>query len=155
VYDRDTIDRIDFEERLLRRHMANYRLHRCFDGRIYVAGWQSTNSRMTRCELRLDFPDDYPFEMPEVYVTSPRVLSMYDCLGTINQLEFSHSFHTASNSDDGLVQICHTHPFDWDPSMNSLSVLVRCAIWVDGYEAHLRTGMTIANYIDTLKALTR
>ena len=145
---RESQQRLAFEEKLFERYMPNFSFHDR-NGDTNISGWQSSRSGQTRCELTLTIPEGYPYEMPRLFVTSPTKLWKYQNRGTVNAESRNHSFHTNSNGPGGIVQICHTEP--WDPSTTCLKVIARGALWVEGLEANRCTGMTIAEFIDRFR----
>ena len=74
---------------------------------------------------------------------------MFGGVKTINSLGVSHAYHVYGNGHNGFLQICHTS--DWDSSCTCVMALLRGALWVDGYEHHLRTGETIDQYLEEIK----
>lgn len=99
--------------------------------------------------LKLELPPNYPYEKPSLFVSSPQVLWKHGNLGTINALNASHEFHTCAQHPSGCVWICFMN--GWDASMTMIAIFLRGMFWVEGYAAHLRTGETIAEFINREK----
>jgi hypothetical protein len=62
-------------------------------------------------------------------------------------LAASAVMHTLSPvySHPQYVRICHYR--DWDPNKTLYLVLMKARLWVEAYEAHLRHGNPIDNYL--------
>ena len=145
MWSKAQICRLDLENQLLARELPQFRLYRTsYDA--YVSGWQSTASRSRDYQLKLVLGSRFPDEMPQLYVVSPRTLSKYDGGGTVNAEGTSHSFHTLSNGPDGCVQICHMKPGVWNPACTCVAVLTKGIIWLEAYDAHLKTGRDLCDF---------
>ncbi len=134
--------RLAFERSLIAKDMPQFSFMNLTHD-TYVCGCVRTNSgKSYQVEVRL--PPDYPDEQPELYVTSPSVLRMRNGWQSLNQLGTSHSYHTY-RSERGCVKICFVR--DWDPSMSCLLVLLKAHLWLEAYEAHLKTGRPICEFL--------
>ena len=138
--------RLALEKEILAREMPQFRFCN-LSSDTYVVGKTTTSGRRRWYELTLLLPECYPDEMPELYVSSPVTLWKEDGCETVNDEEVSHSFHTLSNGPDGCVQICHFKPDLWYPSIALTAVLMKGLLWLEAYEAHLRTGDDIASFL--------
>jgi len=84
----------------------------------------------------------FPESMPKVFVT--KMLKSYtgrdlnDC---------SSSMHTLT-SEYGWTRICHYGGSSWTPNVSLYKVYVKCRLWLEIYEAHLRTGKKIDYYLN-------
>jgi ubiquitin-protein ligase len=134
--------RLAFERKLIARDMSHFSFYNP-RGNTYISGWARTNPGRSY-QVEITIPSDYPDEEPDLFVTSPRCLPMHAGIGTINALGTSAQYHTYDNNR-GCVQICHTRY--WDASMNCLVILIKAHFWLEAYEAHLRTGYPIADYL--------
>jgi len=148
MWDREQQRRLAWEKRKFSERAPRFTFHNLL-GDTYITGWQTSESGRTRCKLRIDIPSRYPDEVPELVVVSPHLVWKRWHCGTINSEGVSHTWHTLSNGPDGCVSVCHES--DWDASMTCLTVAKAGSIWVTAYDAHLRTGITIAEYIDQMK----
>ena len=140
--------RIAFEEQLVTKYFPGARLYDLL-GITLIVYWISVSGYRYNYRLKVELPADYPEAKPDLYIESPGVLPMFGSFQTINDLKTSHAYHVYNNRPDSRVKICFA--FDWDASANCIVVLTRAMIWIAGYEHHLRTGETIAEYIDTFK----
>jgi len=84
----------------------------------------------------------FPMSQPKVFVT--RMLK--DKKGE-NLDHPSASMHTLG-SEKGWTRICHYGPSSWTPNVSLYKVYVKCRLWLEMYEAHLRTGKPIDYYLN-------
>jgi hypothetical protein len=133
--------RLAFEKKLIEREMGNFRFYNP-TGNTYIEGWAKSNSGC-RYKGRIELPPGYPYCEPDLYIVSPRTLFCHGS-GTINEVGTTHRFHTIANGR-GYVQICHTGA--WDSSKTCWLVLLKLYCWIEAYEAHLKTGQDIADYL--------
>lgn len=47
----------------------------------------------------------------------------------------------------GCTQICHFKPGLWKDNNTLYQVIMKGLIWLEAYEAHLRTGATLTRYL--------
>jgi hypothetical protein len=90
--------------------------------------------------LRIEL-SDFPTNIPRVFVT--RMLYSYS--GTPLDSP-SMSMHTLS-SERGWTRICHYGPNAWTPYVSIYKVYVRCRLWLEIYELHLKTGKPMDYYL--------
>ena len=83
----------------------------------------------------------FPQSVPKVFVT--RMLR--DCSGC-QMDEASASMHTYA-SEHGWTRICHYGSDSWTPGVSLYKIYVKCALWLNIYEAHLKTGKPIDYYL--------
>ena len=83
----------------------------------------------------------FPESVPEVYLT--KRLKMKD--GS-DILGYQHPMHTLSCGDN-YTQICHYKDDEWTPMVSLYKVYVKCRLWLEMYEQHLKTGNTIDYYL--------
>ncbi len=91
--------------------------------------------------LRIDL-SSFPLTVPKVFVT--RMLkdkSGKDLCGV------SGAMHTLQ-SENGQTRICHYGSNSWTPNVSIFKVYVKCRLWLEMYEAHLRTGHPIEYYLN-------
>jgi hypothetical protein len=124
--------------------MPGFRFHDK-TGDTYIEGWVTLNGTWIRNRLRLDIPPAYPNSQPRLFVTSPVILRKYRGRGKINDEGISHSFHTLGTGHGGCVEICTVG--DWDASITCVKLLIMGVMWLEAYQAHLRTGKDIADFL--------
>jgi len=120
------------------------------DNIAYVRGWYRSTAG-NNYHLKLIFSDYYPDRIPELYLLSPKTLWKYCLVGTINQLEASHQFHTLSSDFDDHIQLCHYGSEKWHAACTSIGVMTRGLLWIEAYEDHLKTGEDINTIINQWK----
>lgn len=138
--------RLALEKRILDEKMPQFRF--CDPrGDTYVEGAPLLSSGSNKYRLRIDIPSGFPLSCPSMYVSHPTPLLKHGGRETINPRSCSHAFHTLSNDGNGYVKICYTR--GWSPSMSLFAVLLRGILWLEAYEAHLRTGRDLADFLCT------
>ena len=89
--------------------------HPTNSGSIKVRAALQTIAQFYILEIR--FPDEYPYNMPKVWVRKPKLQSC------------PHRY-----SED---QICYMHPSLWNPGLHNLTfVLQRSSKWLSKYEVY-------------------
>lgn len=86
--------------------------------------------------------DDFPFSQPKVFVTQMLKDFNGNCMNAA-----SSSMHTLS-SERGWTRICHYGYSSWTPAVSLYKVYVKCRLWLEMYEAHLRTGKPLDYYLN-------
>ena len=84
----------------------------------------------------------FPMSVPKVFVTK----MLKDKSG--KELRgVSGAMHTLE-SEHGYTRICHYGSSSWTPNVSLYKVYVKCRLWLEMYEAHLRTGHPIEYYLN-------
>jgi len=98
----------------------------------YLAVAIQTNS--LRCYVvKIDLSDNYPYNIPKVFITSPKPL-LTRSGGSM--LQASHSMHTLTGYED------------WAPNRITLyQIIIKVRIWLEMYECHLKTGKTLDEFL--------
>lgn len=86
--------------------------------------------------------ENFPENIPEVYVTRMLRTSSGSSMDSC-----SASMHTLS-SRYGFTRICHYGSGSWKPNVSLYKVFVKCRLWIEMYELHLKTGKTIDYYLN-------
>ena len=84
----------------------------------------------------------FPASQPKVFVTR-----MLKTRGGEDMDSASGSMHTLT-SEGGWTRICHYGSSSWTPAVSIYKVYVKCRLWLEMYEAHLRTGNPIDYYLN-------
>jgi hypothetical protein len=138
--------RLALEHRVLARKMPQFQF--CDPrGNTYVEGTPLLSSGTSRYRLRVDIPADFPLSYPSMYVSHPTPLWKHGGREKIDPRQCSHAFHMLSNDNNDWIKICYTG--SWSPSMSLFAVLLRGILWLEAYEAHLRTGRNLADFLCT------
>jgi len=135
--------RLALEGKLLERYQPDFQFYDP-TGDTYIQGWIQTNGG-NRYQLRAQLDDGFPYTEPDLFVVNPKTLWLQGGRGTVNSLGVSHAFHVLGTGTDGCVQICHIR--DWDASITLVKVLLMGILWCEAYDAHLRTGQDICDFL--------
>lgn len=89
--------------------------------------------------LNVMIPPDYPYSCPALYVVYPNPLrGRWDNIIAGHD----HAMHTLYYTATGL-ELCHYEHNEWSPQHTLYRVVMKGRIWLECYEAHLRTGKSI------------
>ena len=137
VFDRQ---RYDAEVALLKRKLSPSVWH--FDlnrERPFLAMAVKTKSgNLYTIQIELE---RFPAAVPKVFVT--RMLRDHDG----NPMsEARHSLHTLA-SEHGWTRICHYGTESWTPGVSLYKIYIKCALWLNIYEVHLKTGKPMEYYL--------
>lgn len=83
----------------------------------------------------------FPQSVPKVFVT--QMLKRRD---GVPLDKGSASMHTLP-SEHGWTRICHYGQEAWTPGVSLYKIYVKCALWLNCYEQHLRTGHPMDYYL--------
>jgi ubiquitin-protein ligase len=113
------INRIQREFLEAQKTFAYLELHPTADGRVFAKTALQTSIQMY--VLSIKFPDNYPYEMPSVYVDTPPIAIS------------PHRYNSGN--------ICYLHHAMWNPGIHQLSFVIgRAAKWLNKYEIWKRNG---------------
>lgn len=135
--------RLAFEKDLLERYFRNRVtwIDPTGNTKVEIRVTCTNNREYT---LRIYIPGDYPSSCPQMVVSNPPY-----CLrkgyGIVMDLP-NDDDHTW-RSKDGCTQICHYKPVEWTDDNTLYQVTMKGLIWLEAYEAHLRTGNSLSNYL--------
>lgn len=99
-----------------------------------------TNSKHTYT-LKIDL-STFPMSVPKVFVTK-----MLKTKSGEDMNSCSGAMHTLT-AENGCTRICHYGPSSWTPNVSLFKIYVKCRLWLEMYEAHLRTGHPIDYYLN-------
>ena len=85
---------------------------------------------------------DFPASQPRVFVTRMLKTHSGDDMDSA-----SSSMHTLT-SENGWTRICHYGVSSWTPNVSLYNVYVKCRLWLEMYETHLRTGKPLDYYLN-------
>ena len=107
--------------------------------RPYLAAAVKTRSgRLYTIQIELA---DFPNSVPKVFVTQ----MLRDCDGN-EMRDGKHSSHTLT-SEHGWTRICHYGLESWTPRVALYKIYVKCALWLNIYELHLKTHLPMEYYL--------
>ena len=96
-----------------------------------------------RYSLRIFVPESFPAACPDMIVSRPKPL--LDSTGAALD-ETSASMHVLGTRDGG-TKICHFRSSRWVPKNTLYLVALKGRIWLEAYEAHLRTGKPLDRFL--------
>ena len=111
-------------------------------GATYLDGAFTTNSGRAY-SLRIFVPESFPATGPDMIVSSPRPLR--DAAGS-PMVNTSASLHVLGERDGG-TKICHFQQSRWVPQNTLYLVALKGRIWLEAYEAHLRTRKPLDSFL--------
>ena len=91
--------------------------------------------------LHMDLKD-FPMQQPKVFVTR-----MLESKAGCDLNSVSATMHTLA-SEHGWTRICHYGHQSWTPNVSLYKGYVKCRLWLEMYESHLRTGKNIDYYLN-------
>lgn len=133
--------RLAFEQKLVERKMPQFSFYDLTDN-TYIFGWARTTSGCSY-GVWVGLSPRHPYSKPTLCITSPNPLLKYNG-ESVNAQGTSHAFHTYSNNG-GCVKICYSG--SWNSTHTCLIVLLKAFLWLEAYEAHLRTGRNLADFL--------
>lgn len=106
----------------------------------YVVIGTITNSKNVYT-IRIDL-DSFPNSVPKAFVTK----MLFNKDG--NRMDSaSASMHTLT-SEHGFTRICHYGTNSWTPMVSIYKIYIKCRLWLEMYEAHLRSGKNIDYFLN-------
>lgn len=84
---------------------------------------------------------DFPESVPRVFVTQ----MLYDAKS--RPLDKPSPYMHTLRSEKGCTQICHYGRNSWTNMVSLYKVYIKCRIWLEIYEEHLRSGEPIDHYL--------
>lgn len=103
------------------RTFAYIEWHPTYDGSAFVKA--ALQGPLQLYALSIKFPDNYPNEMPKVYIDAPALSS-----------NSPHRYQSGN--------ICFLHPSMWNPGAHNITfVMGRVAKWINKYDVWRQTGI--------------
>jgi len=135
--------RLSFEKNLLEQYFRGRVswIDPTGDTRVEVRVTCTNDKQYT---LRVYLPSDYPSSCPDMVVCSP---SCYLRKRDGSAMNSGNSDDHTYGSRDGCTQICHFRPNLWRDDNTLYQVIMKGLIWLEAYEAHLRTGNSLSRYL--------
>ena len=138
--------RLGFEKELLEKYFRSRVswINPTGDTRVEVRVTCTNDKQYT---LRVYLPSDYPNSCPQMVVSSPS-----SCLRRKNGSSLSgvSGADHVLGSKDGCTQICHYNSGLWRDDNTLYQVIMKGLIWLEAYEAHLRTGESLRRYLQEM-----
>jgi hypothetical protein len=136
--------RLKIEETLLKQYFPSFRVQDLYGGPNpgAVGKLTSQSGKQYVIFLRLgQFPD----EAPRMYVVSPKLFNHRG--ESMTQYGASGSMHTLAADEHGNTQICHYNGRFWNPRKTLYLCVMKGRLWLEAYEAHVRTGDDIDTWL--------
>lgn len=145
MWDHDQRVRLLLEEGILKQELPCFMWEdRIQRGETKVIG-DYISSGGNSYKICLKISSNYPYEMPNLYIISPYIL--YGYAGkTIQSYGTSHAMHVWVPDWNNYVKICHCKSEYWSASKTIVTVLMNGMLWLEGFEAHRRTGKVIDSF---------
>lgn len=100
--------------------------------------------------LRVYLPSDYPSSCPQMVVKPPYFFATYLWKKDWTRMTTANGTDHTYGSRDGYTQICHFKPSLWKGDNTLYQVVMKGLIWLEAYEAHLRTGNSLSTYLQEM-----
>lgn len=132
-------------------------LRRSYSRNIYTAEFlgstiveaRATCTNSKEYTLRVYLPSDFPNSCPDMVVKPPSStwFSYYLRKKDGSKMDdTSGSDHTLEGRD-GYTKICHFRSCLWKSDYTIYQVIMKGLIWLEAYEAHLRTGRPLGSFL--------
>ena len=136
--------RLAYEKQILEKYFGSKVswINPSADARIEVNVTCSNDKKYT---LRVYIPSNFPNDCPKMVVIPPQSSWFSYYLRKKNGSKMngtSSKFHTLSGID-GYTRICHFNDSLWTDNNTLYQVVMKGLIWLEAYEAHLRTGKSM------------
>lgn len=103
-----------------------------------AAAVKTRSGRLYTIQIELE---RFPQDVPKVFVTQ----MLRDCNGKMMN-EARHDTHTLK-SEHGWTRLCHYGPDSWTENVSLYLIYIKCALWLNIYELHLKTGKPMEYYL--------
>jgi len=134
---------------LIREGLDQFGVYRDSTYDSYWAAGTATANSGRQYRLYIPISSGYPYQRPEMYLTEPNPLRMYNG-SPVASLGVSHNMHTLTPHANGWPQICHWRSERWHSGIMLHRVFLKGLIWVEAFEQHLATGLPIADFVRTM-----
>jgi len=137
--------RLGFEKNLLEQYFPNRVtwIDPTGDTKVEVRVTCTNDRQYT---LRVYLPADFPNSVPDMIVKTPSMCRLTRRDGS----ELVGSPDHVYGSRDGCTQICHFRPNLWRSDNTLYQVVMKGLIWLEAYQAHLRTGSNLSTYLSEM-----
>lgn len=106
-------------------------------------GLRTNSGRTYRLKIILG---DFPYAKPDVYVIFPERLRDYNG-NLLSHHGISSAMHLLTPDVDGNIQLCHYSSTVWHSNVTLYKVALKCLVWLNAYDGHLRTGLPLDHYL--------
>ena len=98
--------------------------------------------------LRVNLPPDFPNSVPPMIVKTPSMTTLKKRNGNALHGIADHTYGVR----DGCTQICHFKPDLWKDNNTLYQVVMKDLIWLEAYQADLRTGQPLNVYLSEMSS---
>lgn len=120
-----------------------YVFHNLGSGNEWLEVGLRTNAGKTyRLKILLD---DFPLKCPEVFVFQPNNLRDFNGK-LLKDYGVSATMHLLGPDSQGNIKLCH-YGDKWHGNVTLYKVALKCLVWLNCYDGHLRTGQPIDHYL--------
>ncbi len=106
-------------------------------------GLRTNTGKTYRLKIVLE---DFPYSKPDVYVIYPQGLRDYNGR-QLSSYGVSASMHLLQPDAQGNIQLCHYSDAVWASNVTLYKVALKCLVWLNAYDGHLRTGEPLDYYL--------
>ena len=138
--------RLGFEKELLEKYFGN-RITWIDPGDRTKVEVQVTSSSDEQYTLRVYLPADFPNSCPDMVVKTSSRLRAHNGW----HLEDYPGDNHIGRTRDGYTGICHFRPNLWRDDNTLYQVIMKGLIWLEAYEAHIRTGQPLSQYLGEMR----
>lgn len=90
----------------------------------------------------------FPYSKPTVYVIFPTPFDLRDFRGKLlKDYGVSALMHLLTPDSFGNIQLCHYSSNSWSTNVTLYKVALKCLVWLNCYDGHLRTGQPLDYYL--------
>ena len=143
-------NRLLVEQVTMRKMFPYFKLYQTNDDEICFKGWYTTTANQGYT-LKLLISEHYPEKQPKLFVIYPKILQQHGSIVPINDLEYSHKFHTLNKNPEGHLQICHFSTESWQAGCTCVGVMAKAQLWCEAHVEHLATGLSINTILTNWK----
>ena len=136
-------NRLAIEKQLLEAYIGKNRvtwIDPTGDTKVEARLTCSNNKEYT---LRIYLPQDFPNSVPPMIVKTTWMTELKKRNGSDLDGHDDHIY----GSRDGCTSICHFRPDLWKDDNTLFQIFMKGLMWLEAYEAHLRTGYNLSKYL--------
>ena len=140
--------RLAIEKKLLEKNFPDFQFYNpTSETDCYIYGKLISSQKRTYY-IKICIPN-FPDRCPKAFLCYPK--SIKDFYGKpLVDIGTSHKMHTLSPSKEGFVQLCLYREERWTASCSLIKLIIKAGLWIEAYEAHLKTGRPIDDFVKTM-----
>ncbi len=135
--------RLQVERQILKKYFPSFQWHNQAERKYTRIEGQLQTNRSNRFGIRVYVPPKYPYELPDMVITTPNPIRDYH-YRDLRDYGASSEMHLLSTRD-GYARICHYR--EWEPNLTLYYVLLKGRIWLEAFEGHKQTGKELSAYL--------